>query len=204
MSDKATHGTDLTFTPAVDGKIVVGVTAKIGETVVAVTKNANGSYTISGNAITGDLTITAQTVDGSWDFIGKDSYFALSADKKIAVLATGKLDVGNYLLNGEEMYWSSKYNAYVKIVDKNETAETLTAKLAFNASVAAQTLSYTGDINGSNTVTPADGGMINDELHSVTRAYHLTEKERLEMDVNGDQKVTTADIVAILEAYLKN
>ena len=204
VSDKATHGTDLTFTPAVDGKIVVGVTAKIGETVVAVTKNANGSYTISGNAITGDLTITAQTVDGSWDFIGKDSYFALSADKKIAVLATGKLDAGNYLLNGEEMYWSSKYNAYVKIVDKNETAETLTAKIAFNASVAAQTLSYTGDINGSNTVTPADGGMINDELHSVTRAYHLTEKERLEMDVNGDQKVTTADIVAILEAYLKN
>ena len=200
----ATHGKDLTFTPTVEGKIVVGVTAKIGGTDVAVTKNANGSYTISGNAITGDLTITAQTVDGSWDFIGKDSYFALSADKKIAVLATGKLDAGNYLLNGEEMYWSSKYNAYVKIVGQDETAQTLTAKLAFNAGVAAQTLSYTGDINGSNTVTPADGGMINDELHSVTRGYQLTEKERLEMDVNGDQKVTTADIVAILEAYLKS
>ena len=200
----ATHGTALTFTPTVDGKIVVGVTAKIGETAVAVTKNANGSYTISGDAITGDLTITAQTVTGSWDFIVKDAYIALSADKKIAVLATGKLDAGNYLLNGEEMYWSSKYNAYVKIVGQDETAQTLTAKLAFNASVAAQTLSYTGDINGSNTVTPADGGMINDELHSVTRAYQLTEKERLEMDVNGDKKVSTADIVAILEAYLKS
>lgn len=200
----ATHGTNLTFTPTVAGKIVVGVTAKIGETVVAVTKNADGSYTILGDAITGNLTITAQTVDGSWGFIDKDSYIALSADKKIAMLATGKLDAGNYLLNGEEMYWSSKYNAYVKIVGQDETAQTLTAKLAFNASVAAQTLSYTGDINGSNTVTPADGGMINDELHSVTRAYHLTEKERLEMDVNGDRKVSTADIVAILEAYLKN
>lgn len=200
----ATHGTDLTFTPTVDGKIVVGVTAKIDETVVAVTKNANGSYTISGDVITGDLTITAQTVDGSWDFIGKDSYTALSADKKIAVLATGKLDAGNYLLNGEGMYWSSKYGAYVKIVGKDESAETLTAKLAFNAGVAAQTLSYTGDINGSNTVTPADGGMINDELHSVAREYVLTEKERLEMDVNGDKKVTTADIVEILEAYLKS
>lgn len=200
----ATHGTDLIFTPTVEGKIVVGVTAKIGETDVAVTKNANGSYTISGNAITGNLTITAQTVDGSWDFIGKDSYIALSADKKIAVLATGKLDAGNYLLNGEGMYWSSKYGAYVKIVGKDETEETLTAKLAFNASVAEQTLSYTGDINGSNTVTPADGGMINDELHSVTRTYELTEKERLEMDVNGDKKVSTADIVAILEAYLKS
>lgn len=198
----ATHGTDLTFTPTVNGKIVVGVTAKIGETVVAVTKNADGSYTISGDAITGDLTITAQTVDGSWGFIGKDTYIALSADKKIAVLATGKLDAGNYLLNGEEMYWSSKYNAYVKIVGQDETAQTLTAKLAFNASVAAQTLSYTGDINGSNTVTPADGGMINDELHSVTRAYQLTEKERLEMDVNGDKKVSTEDIMRILRKYV--
>lgn len=198
----ATHGTDLTFTPAVDGKIVVGVTAKIGETVVAVTKNANGSYTIRGDAITGDLTITAQTVTGSWGFIDKDTYIALSADKKIAVLATGKLDAGNYLLNGEGMYWSSKYDAYVKIVGKDETAQTLTAKLAFNASVAEQTLSYTGDINGSNTVTPADGGMINDELHSVARLYVLTEKERLEMDVNGDKKVSTEDIMRILRKYV--
>ena len=198
----ATHGTALTFTPTVDGKIVVGVTAKIGATVVTVTKNADGSYTISGDAITGDLTITAQTVDGSWGFIGKDTYIALSADKKIAVLATGKLDAGNYLLDNQGMYWSSKYNAYVKIVGQDETAQTLTAKLAFNASVATQTLSYTGDINGSNTVTPADGGMINDELHSVARVYVLTEKERLEMDVNGDKKVSTEDIVSILRKYV--
>lgn len=198
----ATHDTDLTFTPTVDGKVVIGITAKIGENAVTVTKNADGSYTISGDAITGNLTITAQTVDGSWDFIGKDSYIALSADKKIAVLATGKLDAGNYLLNGEEMYWSSKYGAYVKIVGKDETAETLTAKLAFNASVAEQTLSYTGDINGSNTVTPADGGIINDELHSVARLYVLTEKERLEMDVNGDKKVSTEDIMCILRKYV--
>lgn len=202
VPDKATHGTDLTFTPTVNGKVVTGITAKIGGTDVTVTKNANGSYTISGDAITGNLTITAQTVTGSWGFIGKDTYIALSADKKIAVLATGKLDAGNYLLGDEGMYWSSKYNAYVKIVGKDESAETLTAKLAFNASVAAQTLSYTGDINGSNTVTPADGGMINDELHSVTREYQLTEKERLEMDVNGDKKVSTEDIMSILRKYV--
>lgn len=201
VSDKATHGTNLTFTPTVEGKIVVGVTAKIDETVVMVTKNADGSYTISGDAITGNLTITAQTVAGSWGFIDKDTYIALSADKKIAVLATDKLS-GNYLLDGEGMYWSSKYNAYVKIVGKDETEQTLTAKLAFNASVAEQTLSYTGDINGSNTVTPADGGMINDELHSVARLYVLTEKERLEMDVNGDKKVSTEDIMRILRKYV--
>ena len=202
MPTTATHGTNLTFTPTVNGKIVVGVTAKIGDTVVAVTKNADGSYTISGDAITGNLTITAQTVTGSWDFIDKDTYIALSADEKIAVLATDKLDTGNYLLSGEGMYWSSKYNAYVKIVGQGETAETLTAKLAFNASVTEQTLSYTGDINGNNTVTPADGGMINDELHSVARKYALTEMERLEMDVNGDKTVSTEDIMSILRKYV--
>ena len=202
VSDKATHGTNLTFTPTVNGEIVVGVTAKIGETAVTVTKNADGSYTIAGDAIIGNLTITAQTVTGSWGFIGKEGYKALSADTQIALLTTGQLARGNYLLDNQGMYWSSEYKAYVKIVGKDETAQTLTAKLAFNASVAAQTLSYTGDINGSNTVTPADGGMINDELHSVTRAYQLTEKERLEMDVNGDKTVSTEDIISILRKYV--
>lgn len=198
----ATHGTKLTFTPTVEGKVVTGITAKIGETAVTVTKNVDGSYTIAGDAITGNLTITAQTVTGSWSFIGKDTYIALSNNTKIALLTTDQLASGNYLLDNQGMYWSSKYKAYVKIVGKDETAQTLTAKLAFNASVAAQTLSYTGDINGSNTVTPADGGMINDELHSVKREYTLTEKERLEMDVNGSQEVSTEDIMSILRKYV--
>ena len=198
----ATHGTNLTFTPTVNGEIVIGITVKIGETSVPVTKNTDGSYTIAGDAITGNLTITAQTVTGSWSFISKEGYKALSADTQIALLTTGQLASGNYLLDNQGMYWSSQYKAYVKIVNIKETAASLTAKLAFNASVAAQTLSYTGDINGSNTVTPADGGMINDELHSVKCEYTLTEKERLEMDVNGNKKVSTEDIMSILRKYV--
>ena len=202
VPDEATHGTSLTFTPTVNGEIVIGITVKIGETSVPVTKNTDGSYTIAGDAITGNLTITAQTVTGSWSFISKEGYKALSADTQIALLTTGQLASGNYLLDNQGMYWSSQYKAYVKIVNIKETAASLTAKLAFNASVAAQTLSYTGDINGSNTVTPADGGMINDELHSVKREYTLTEKERLEMDVNGNKKVSTEDIMSILRKYV--
>lgn len=198
----ATHDTDLTFTPTVDGKIVIGITAKIGETAVTVTKNADGSYTIAGHAIIGDLTITAQTVDGSWSFIGKGAYKALSADTQIALLTTGQLASGNYLLDNQGMYWSSKYNAYVKIVGVNETVESLTAKLSVNTNAEALTLAYAGDINGDGKATPADGGMINDELHSVKREYTLTEKERLEMDVNGDKKVSTEDIMRILRKYV--
>lgn len=198
----ATHGTDLIFTPTVDGKVVTGITAKIGGTDVTVTENADGSYTIAGNAITGNLTITAQTVDGSWSFIDKEAYKALSAKTQIALLTTGQLASGNYLLGSDGMYWSSKYNAYVKIVGVNETVESLTAKLSVSTNAEALTLAYTGDINGDGKATPADGGMINDELHSVTRTYELTEKERLEMDVCGDKIVSTAGIMSILRKYV--
>lgn len=198
----ATHDTDLTFTPTVDGKIVIGITAKIGETAVTVTKNADGSYTIAGHAIIGDLTITAQTVDGSWSFIGKGAYKALSADTQIALLTTGQLASGNYLLDNQGMYWSSKYNAYVKIVGVNETVESLTAKLSVSTNAEALTLAYTGDINGDGKATPADGGMINDELHEVTRGYNVTEKMRLEMDFDGNSFVSTADIMSILRKYV--
>ena len=198
----ATHDTDLTFTPTVDGKIVIGITAKIGETAVTVTKNSNGTYTIAGNAITGGLTITAQTVDGSWSFIDKEAYKALSADTQIALLTTGQLASGNYLLGSDGMYWSSKYDAYVKIVDVNETVESLTAKLSVSTNAEALTLAYTGDINGDGKATPADGGMINDELLEVTRNYSVTEKMRLEMDFSGDRIVSTADIMSILRKYV--
>ena len=198
----ATHDTDLTFTPTVDGKIVIGITAKIGETAVTVTKNADGSYTIAGHAIIGELTITAQTVDGSWSFIGKGAYKALSADTQIALLTTGQLASGNYLLDNQGMYWSSKYNAYVKIVGVNETVESLTAKLSVSTNAEALTLAYTGDINGDGKATPADGGMINDELHEVTRGYNVTEKMRLEMDFDGNGFVSTADIMSILRKYV--
>lgn len=198
----ATHGTDLIFTPTVDGKVVIGITAKINGTSVAVTKNDDGTYTIAGNAITGDLTITAQTVDGSWSFIDKEAYKALSANTQIALLTTGRLASGNYLLGSDGMYWSSKYKAYVKIVDVNETVESLTAKLSVSTNAEALTLAYTGDINGDGKATPADGGMINDELLEVTRNYSVTEKMRLEMDFSGDRIVSTADIMSILRKYV--
>lgn len=198
----ATHGTGLIFTPTVDGKVVIGITAKINGTSVAVTKNDDGTYTIAGNAITGDLTITAQTVDGSWSFIDKEAYKALSANTQIALLTTGRLASGNYLLGSDGMYWSSKYKAYVKIVDVNETVESLTAKLSVSTNAEALTLAYTGDINGDGKATPADGGMINDELLEVTRNYSVTEKMRLEMDFSGDRIVSAADIMSILRKYV--
>lgn len=63
-------------------------------------------------------------------------------------------------------------------------------------------MAYTGDINGDGKATPADGGMINDELLEVTRNYSVTEEMRLEMDFSGDRIVSTADIMSILRKYV--
>ncbi len=199
----ATHGKDFKFTPTVNGKIVTGITVKNGETVVPATKNADGSYTIAGKDITGDLTITATTVNGTWEFISQDNYAALSADTQIAKLKTAKVSDATYQLGSEKMFWSEEYKAYVAIVPAGETAGTLTAKLT-TASGAAEKISYNGDINGSGSVTPVDGTMINDELQKANRGYNLTDKQRFEMDVNGDGQVTTSDIVLILQRYVGN
>ena len=202
IPDKATHGTDLIFTPSVAGKVVTGITATINGNAVTVTKNSNGTYTIAGDAIIGDLTITATTVTGGWKFITKNSgYAVLTTSEQIAIFTAGRLNSGTYLLDNEEMFYSSKYNGYVKIVAATETAETLSAKLTIGTAETTD-ISYSGDINGVGGVTPADGGMINDALHEVEVAYTLKEKQRLEMDVNGDKKVTTADIVLILQTYV--
>ena len=199
----ATHGTEFTFTPVVNGKIVTGITVKNGETVVPATKNADGSYTIAGNDITGNLTITATTVDGTWEFISQEKYAALSADTQIAKLKTAKLAGDTYQLSSDKMFWSEKYGAYVAIVSTAETAGTLTAKLT-TVSGAAEEISYNGDINGSGSVTPVDGTMINDELQKAERVYPLSDKQRFEMDVNCDGQVTTSDIVLILQRYVGN
>ena len=200
----ATHGKDFKFTPTVNGKIVTDITVKNGDTVVSATKNADGSYTIAGNDITGNLTITATTVDGTWEFISQDEYAALPADKQIAKLNTAKLADATYQLGSEKMFWSKTYEAYVAIVPAGETAGTLTAKLT-TASGAAEKISYNGDINGSGSVTPVDGTMINDELQKeANRGYTLTDKQRFEMDVNGDGQVATSDIVLILQRYVGN
>lgn len=203
---EATHGEDLVFTPSVAGKVVTGITAKINGNAVAVTKNSNGTYTIKGSDITGALTITATTVDGGWEFIRKgdnqeDGYAILTTSEQIAIFTADRLTSGTYRLDGGEMFYSSKYNGYVKIVAAAETAETLSAKLSTGEGTTTD-ISYSGDINNDGKATPADGGMINEALHEVEVNYTLTEKQRLEMDVNGDKKVTTADIVIILQTYV--
>ena len=200
----ATHGTDLTITPTKTGSIVTGLNYQVdGGEVQPLTVNADGvSYTIPGGAITGNIIITASTVSGSVKFITAETYKALASggNTQIAVLNTAKLADSKYTLDdGTEFYWSSKYSAYVKIVASGETAQTIAAKLK-TATGAATEVEYSGDLNGNDSVTPADAGCVNYILQQQA-SFTPTDLQRLACDVTGDKTVSTDDVVWVLKEY---
>lgn len=200
-----THGTDYTFTPVVEGKIVTNVTAAYkNDGDVVIEKNDDGSYTIPGNEIIDDITLTAETVDGKIRFILNRDYKALKgrqsdADEKIAVLDTAKLSGEKYVLeNGAQFYWSGKYNAYVYIVaglteGEGVTAAMLAAALQ-KASGDAKEIVYDGDMNGDGAITVSDAMIITDILHQK-RQVSTSILQRLRADVTGSgEYVSTADV----------
>ena len=166
--ESATHGTDLTFTAKLEDELLLGVQYQVGDgQPVALEPNKDGSYTIPGDAIIGNITVIYTTVTGSWDYITAEFYAAAPAGEKVALLNTFKLGEGTYALDGYgDMFWSSKYSAYVCFVADSETNDTLTKKLAVSQNTVTE-ISYSGDINGTGTVTPADSAAINAVLHSI-------------------------------------
>ncbi|MBQ7241390.1 MAG: hypothetical protein IJS35_01235, partial [Firmicutes bacterium] len=206
-TDEATHGTDYKFTPdGGSGKLVTGVTAQINGEDVPVTKNANGTYTIAGDKIIGDIILTYDTIEATWEFISYEAYKALASGSKtqVAILNTAKMASGSYALSGyADMLWSTKYSGYVYIVSDSETETTLTAKLSINTNEVVE-VDYSGNTNGDERVTAADSATINDALHNVATSYQISIPMRLSLDVTGDKSVTDQDIVWVLNKAVGN
>ena len=98
------------------------------------------------------------------------------------------------------MFWSEKYGAYVCFVADSETDADLTGKLAVSQNAVTE-IDYSGDINGTHSVTPADSAAINAVLHSIQVEYEISDLMRFQFDVLGDRQVTAQDIMWILNQY---
>ena len=185
---KATAGTEITLTVTPeDGYEVIGVTvtgATSGDP-VAVTENVDGTYTFSMPTegvevavVTVGLTLRADYVNG----------YTL-------VLVTGDAANG-YTCNGNNMYWSMKYNAYAYLV--SGTGED--AVIAEGTTKGA-TIPSGYNVNGHNTQTEYvdfnDAGAANG---CANLAYDVAANMELYLraDVNGDKTVTAADVNAIM------
>jgi hypothetical protein len=208
-------GDNVTFTPALDGKIVTGVTYSVdatnGVTGKAATLNEDGTYSLDGNDIIGNVTVKFITMDGKFEHVSYDMYAALKdgSNTKVVILHTDKLATGSvYMLtNYTNMYYSDVYGGYVAIVNKNETDATLSAQLKVVAGTVVE-IKYDGDVNSDGVVDFADAGDVYDLLGHV-EGYEASDLMRLSCDVVGsdstfgsEKSVTVKDVTWIAEEAL--
>lgn len=192
----ATYKTSYTLSKTTVTGIYLDVTATVNNASVNVTTDENGNYVVSGNDIIGDIYFTATELKVKIEF--NEEYIANPAKEKVALLtATAPEGKKLALANGEEFYWSAKYNKYVIFVDADATVDSVKQQLALMTGTATE-IDYNGDISANGKVTSVDAGIINDVLHGFL-SDGVTDLMRFKMDVDGNGSVTTNDIMTILK-----
>lgn len=204
-NDTATKGQDYDFTvEKEEGYDYSEPTIKIGGQDVTdkVVKNGDGSYTIPGSTITGNITIevtktAAVTVDVT-------EYITLNGKAMYLVTASGNFAEGQVAkYDGVSMFFSEKYNAYAYLVISADSLETVKAEAAAKVKVAegtaAGTVDYSGDVNGTKVVDVNDAQLTYDMYNTKYSSFDVVSMLKfLNADVSGDKKVNTADATAIV------
>lgn len=204
-NDTATKGQDYTFTVEKEvGYDYSEPTVKVGDVDVTdkVVKNDDGSYTIPGSTITGNITIevtktAAVTVDVT-------EYITLNGKVMYLVTASGTLPEGQVAkYDGMSMFFSEKYNAYAYLVISADNLETVKAEAAGKVKVAegtaAGTVDYSGDVNGTKVVDVNDAQLTYDMYNTKYSSFDVASMLKfLNADVSGDKKVNVTDATAIV------
>ena len=204
-NDTATKGQDYTFTvDKEEGYDYSEPTVKVGGVDVTdkLVKNDDGSYTIPGSTITGNITIevtktAAVTVDVT-------EYITLNGKVMYLVTASGNFAEGQVAkYDGMSMFWSEKYNAYAYLVISADGLETVKAEAAAKVKVAegtaAGTVDYTGDVNGTKVIDVNDAQLTYDMYNAKYESFDaVTMPKFLNADVNGDKTVNVSDATAIV------
>ena len=204
-NDTATKGQDYDFTvEKEDGYDYSEPTVKVGDVDVTdkVVKNGDGSYTIPGSTITGNITIeVTKTAAVAVDVV---EYLTLDGKVMYLVTASGTLPEGQVAkYDGMSMFWSEKYNAYAYLVISADNLEAVKAEAAAKVKVAegtsAGTVDYSGDVNGTGLTDVNDAQLTYDMYNTKYSSFDVVSMLKfLNADVSGDKKVNTADATAIV------
>ena len=140
-----------------------------------------------------------------------------AGDQILIVVQAEKLESGNYMFDGQPLYWTDSKDygakgAYITLVDKawakksaEEAAKALTIDTAAEAAVKVD---RDGDVNGDGVVDVHDAGVVYKMLSTNGDAFKdLTILDRLECDVvtaqaNASYRGSIADVNAIMDIYL--
>ena len=192
--------TDLVLAPVTEsGSILLGVSASIGDQPVTVTRGEGGNYTIAGNDLTGNITLTCDAITGTIGFVTMENYVndTGTASQLLRVTVENPLTGDHLTLGGQDLFWSEKYKAYVGFVASTMNETGVRASIA-RAAGEGTSIGYTGDVTGDSTVNVLDALAINARLFQISWKPGYTDKGLLEMDVTGDVAVNVADIQRIL------
>lgn len=204
-NDTATKGQDYDFTvEKEDGYDYSEPTVKVGGVDVTdkLVKNDDGSYTIPGSTITGNITI--EVTKTAAVAVDVTEYITLNGKAMYLVTASGNFAEGQAAkYDGMSMFWSEKYNAYAYLVISADGLETVKAEAAGKVKVAegtaAGTVDYSGDVNGTKVVDVNDAQLTYDMYNAKYESFDaVTMPKFLNADVNGDKKVNVTDATAIV------
>ena len=141
---------------------------------------------------------------GTVEFIEFDEYKAAPEGYKVmlftpdADLESGKI----FCFDGtKELYYSSKYEAYVAFVPVAETKEGALRKITVVDGTQVS-ISYTGDLNDNGNLEAIDAMMAYDFYNRVATEYEVTDLMRFEADFNGDRTVDVLDVQQILTKWI--
>ena len=204
-SDTATKGQDYTFTiDKEDGYEYSEPTVKVGGQDVTdkVVKKDDGSYTIPGSTINGNITIeVSKTAAITVDVV---EYVTLDGKVMYLVTASGTIAEGQAAkYDGMSMYWSEKYNAYAYLVISADNLETVKTEAAAKVTVAdgtsAGNVDYSGDVNGTKVIDVNDAQLTYDMYNTKYSSFDVVSMLKfLNADVNGDKTVNAKDATAIV------
>lgn len=196
-------GEDFTFT--IKEKAGYNYTVKLdGKTLTA---NADGSYTIPGEKLTGtELTVTV-TKTAAWT-VDVKTYVQLNRKNVYLITVSGNVEAGKvFAYDGNVMYTSTKYNAAAYLIISADSEEAVKAAAQGKISTrfaTAEAIAYTGDVNGTDKVDVNDAQLVYDIYNAQYEGFATVSMLKfLRADVNGDKTVDVKDATAIISSVLK-
>lgn len=207
VTDKLEQGGDYTFRVEKQDGFTYTISATMGGTTATVIDNGDGTYTIQN--VTGNLVITVikTEIPISTATVEVQEYMKVNASTIYLVTAVdASLGEGKALAyDGNMMFWSEQYQAYVYLVilDTVLDQETAARNIAEMTATTIVQIDYTGDVNGTEVIDINDAQLVYDIYNAKYTDFDvLAMKKFLRADVNGDKAVNVADAVAVVNTII--
>ena len=202
----AKKNTAYTFTVNKAEGYTYTVTAKNADGDITLTEG-NDTYTIAAKDVTKDITITVNKT--AVRTIEVFDYVKANNTQFWLVTVKSTVSEGSVLTyNGNQMFWSDKYQAYAYLVidttgKSAATVRTEAAAVIGETAGKAVSIDYSGDVNATGTVDVNDAQLVYNMYNAKYTSFTSCSMEKfLRADVNYDKTLDVKDAAAIVNIIL--